>query len=166
MNRVVYLTLGILAFAGSLMLACSAQSAPYYLVSISSDGNGAVLVDRGSVRRARNIASVWVAVADKQPNTLDLDANSRRVWQNGIYFISYESYDCARSQWSTLYGTGYARDGSSLGEFNDEGNWKPVVPDSMRAESLRVVCSSDFDEQYRVEPGITMHRVMQTFLND
>lgn len=166
MNRVVYLTLGVLAFAGALMLACSAQSAPYYLVSISADENGAVLVDRGSVRRSRNVASAWVAVADKEPNTLELDDNTRRVWQGGIYFISYESYDCDRSQWSTLYGTGYSRNGSPLGDFNDEGVWKPVVPDSMRAESFRVVCSSDFDEQYRVQSGITMHTVMQTFLRD
>lgn len=162
MSRVAYFTIIFLALIGIVLISTKANAQPYYVVSISADESGVYVVDRGSVQRRGNIASAWVAVADKRPSGPGL----RPEFYNGVYFIMREAYDCSRSQSSVLYAAAYSRDGSPLGSLDGDDGWKPVIPDTMREEAYKAICSGTYHDDFRADSSVNLHDMMLAFLRD
>lgn len=104
---------------------------------VSSDDYMATYVDMESVRKTGNTSKIWVMY------------DYRKI-QNFTDSINYQSagvqqeYDCENERsriLSYVFYSGQLRSGNVTYSYQKNGDWRPLVPDSVSHSVYRIACS-------------------------
>jgi hypothetical protein len=125
-------------WAGFVALTLVSGSAAAEWVSLGDQGSAELFVDRGTIVRSGDRATMWSVNALKTPGSA-----------NGIAYVSLkrqDEFDCAGSRMRGMQISAHAQpmgEGPAVIAEKGSGAWTPVIPEAISEVLWKIACNKE-----------------------
>ena len=119
-------------------ISCTVFAAEEWVTIPTNASDVTFLIDKGSIKRKKNIVRFWEKITYGQPDVVD-PASGKLVKEKKVHRIM----DCLKNTQSLIYGATFADDGKFITSVSYEESkikMTTIPPGTLAAEELKLVC--------------------------